>query len=43
MSAVSIGFTKRVTFERPKEMREQVIKVARGRLFQKKEEQVQKI
>lgn len=28
-----VGFTKKVTFERPKEMRKQVIKVAERRIF----------
>lgn len=34
MSAMRVGFTQKVTFERPKEMREQIIKVARGSVFQ---------
>lgn len=34
MSAMRVGFTKKVTFERLTEMREQVIKVAKGRVFQ---------
>lgn len=34
VSAMSVGFTKKVTLERPKEMREQVIKVGRGSVFQ---------